>query len=50
MKKLIQIGNSWGIIIPKALLDILKINPTKDKIDISIENETLKITKAQKED
>lgn len=50
MKKLTQIGNSWGVILPKALLEVLKINPIVDKIDITVENETLKITKAPKEE
>lgn len=50
MKKLIQVGNSWGFIIPKALLEVLKINPVTDKIDFEIEGKTLKITKASKGD
>ncbi len=49
-KKLTQIGTSWGFIIPKALLEVLKINPVTDKIDFEIEGKTLKITKASKDD
>lgn len=49
IRKIIQIGNSWGVIIPIALLDILKINPVKDNLEFSIENDRLIITKAKKE-
>ena len=47
MRKFTRIGNSWGVIIPKSLLEVLKINPVLDKIDFEIEGETLKITKAK---
>ena len=33
LKKLTQIGTSWGVIIPKATLEFLKINPITDKIE-----------------
>ena len=48
-KKITQIGNSWGIIIPKTLFDMLKINPVKDKLDIKLENDKLILTKAPEE-
>ena len=40
---------SWGVIIPKSLLEVLKINPVLDKIDFEIEGETLKITKVKQD-
>ncbi len=49
MKKLTQIGNSWGVIIPKAFLEVMGINPVKDKIDVDMENKVLKIQKAKEE-
>ena len=49
MKKLIQIGNSWGIIIPKNILEIMGINPVTDQIDIDMENKVLKIKKRTEE-
>ena len=48
-KKLTQIGTSWRVIIPKPLLEVLKINPVQDKIDFEIEGETLKITKVKQD-
>ena len=45
IRKIIQIGNSWGVIIPTAILELLKINPVKDKVEFSIENDKLIISK-----
>lgn len=45
IKKLIQIGNSWGLIIPKAILDVLKINPVKDKIEFIVRENEIVIRK-----
>lgn len=44
-KKLRQLGNSWGVVIPKAILEALNINPVIDEISISIENNSIKIDK-----
>ena len=44
-KKLTQIGSSWGIIIPKAFLDLLKINPILDKVEFKIVNDEIRIKK-----
>ena len=33
-KKLRNIGNSWGVIIPKAIIEGLGINPVLDKVEI----------------
>ena len=49
MKKLKQIGNSWGVIIPKPILEIMGINPTLDNIDFDLENKVLKIKKSEKQ-
>ena len=49
MKKLRQIGNSWGIIIPKNILEIMGINPVLDEIDIDIINKTLMIKKSKEQ-
>ena len=40
-----QLGNSWGVVIPKAILEALNINPVIDEISISIENNSIKIDK-----
>ena len=44
-KKLRQLGNSWGIVLPKVLLQALNINPVIDEISISIENNSIKISR-----
>lgn len=48
IKKLTQIGTSFGFIIPKAFLEIMGINPVLDKIEVELENKVLKIKKADK--
>ena len=44
-KKFTAIGNSWGIIIPKAIIEGLSISPVKDKVSIKLENNIIKIEK-----
>lgn len=46
-KKVISIGNSWGIIIPKAILDGLSINPVTDEVTLKIDNNAIKIEKIE---
>ena len=46
-KKLTQIGTSWGVIIPKAILEMMDINPVLDTIDFDLENKVLKIRKVK---
>ena len=48
LKKLTQIGTSFGVIIPKAILDLLKINPVRDKIDFIVREEEIIIRKGKK--
>lgn len=43
-KKIITIGNSLGIIIPKAVLDALSIS-TDDTLSLKIEGNGIKIEK-----
>ena len=49
MKKLHQIGNSWGIIIPKNILEMMGINPVLDKVDFDLNNKVLMIKKAKED-
>ena len=46
-RKIVQIGNSWGVILPHSVLELLKVNPVLDKLEFEIENNVLKITKAK---
>ncbi len=47
-KKFRNIGNSWGVIIPKAIIEGLGINPVLDKIEIYLENNEIRIRKMKK--
>lgn len=45
IRKIIQIGNSWGVIIPLPILDLLKINPVMDKLEFSVEKDCIIVKK-----
>ena len=47
IKKIIQIGNSWGVILPSPILALLKVNPVKDKLEFILEGDRLIIKKAK---
>jgi len=44
-KKFVKLGRSWGLIIPPVLLQLLKIDPEKEKVNISINGEKIIIEK-----
>lgn len=48
-KKLRQAGNSWSIVIPKAFLESLNINPVLDEMSITIEGDSIKLQKYKEE-
>ncbi len=48
VKKLRNIGNSWGVILPKAILEGLNINPVKDEVELYLENNEIRIRKIKK--
>ena len=47
-KKLYQSGNAWVILIQKAILQLLDINPEVDEVELGVENKVLKVKKAEK--
>ncbi len=47
-KKIIQIGTSWGVIIPKAILEGLGISPILDEVEIYLDNNEIRIRKINK--
>ena len=49
-KKFTPIGNSWGIIIPKAIIEGLSINPVMDEVALKIDNNRVIIEKLPKHD
>lgn len=44
-RKFIPVGNSWGMIFTKTMLEMLDINPEKDKVEIEYDKKTLTIKK-----
>jgi len=46
-RKLFKSGNGWAIFIPKTIIELLKIDPENDQIEMQIENDILKIKKAK---
>lgn len=44
-RKLFRTGNGWSLFIPKVIVELLKIDPERDKIEMQIENDVLKIRK-----
>ena len=47
-KKLYKSGNAWVLLIQKAILELLDINPEVDEIELEVENKILKVKKAEK--
>ncbi len=47
IRKIIQIGNSWGVIIPLPILELIKINPVKDKVEFTVEKDCIIIKKVK---
>lgn len=47
-RKFFKSGNGWALFVPKTILELLKINPQTDKIEMQVENKVLKIKKIDK--
>ena len=47
-KKLIKSGSAWVLLMQKAILELLDINPEDDEVELEIENKILKVKKAEK--
>ena len=48
-KNLRQIGNSYGVILPKLILEMANINPILDEVELYIENNEIRIRKIKKD-
>ena len=46
-KKLSRSGSGWALFMPKTLLELIDVDPESDMMNIQVENNTIKITKAQ---
>lgn len=49
-RKLFRSGGGWGLFINSTILKLLKIDPEKDKVEYIVENDVLKIKKANTEE
>ena len=45
-KKLSRSGSGWALFMPKTLLELIDVKPEVDMVDVKVENNTVKITKA----
>ena len=48
-RKLSRSGNGWSLFMPKTIIELLKINPETDHVEFIVENDILKIKKAEHE-
>ena len=46
-KKLSRSGSGWALFMPKTLLELIDVKPEVDMVDVKVENNTVKITKAE---
>ncbi len=44
-KKFVKLGRSWGVIVPPWILSSLKINPQKDSVTMSVQDDKIIIEK-----
>ena len=50
-RTLFRAGNGWSLFVPKVIIELLKIDPENDTVEMQIENDVLKIKKiCKKED
>jgi len=47
-KKLFKSGNAWVLLLQKAILELIDINPETDKVELEVENKVLKVKRADK--
>ena len=47
-KKLFKSGNAWVLLLQKAILELLDINPEEDELELTVENKVLMVKKADK--
>lgn len=47
-KKLYKSGNAWALLIQKAILGLLGIDPETDEVELEVEGKVLKVKKADK--
>ena len=50
IRKLFRTGNGYSLFIPKVIIELLKIDPDSDSIELEVENDVLKIKKLHKKE
>lgn len=45
-KRLSRSGSGWALFMPKTLLELIDVDPETDYLEVKVENNTVKITKA----
>jgi antitoxin component of MazEF toxin-antitoxin module len=48
-RKLSRSGSGWALFMPKTLLELIDVNPETDLLEVKVENDIVKITKAENE-
>jgi len=48
VRKLSRKNSSWGLYMPNPVLELLEINPGIDSINVEVENNILKVKRAEK--
>ncbi len=48
-RKLFRTGNGWSLFVPKVIIELLKIDPENDLIEMQVENDILKIKRVNNE-
>ena len=48
-KKLVQNGSSFALIFPKTLIELMKINPIIDEVEITVVGDEVRIKKYKEE-
>lgn len=46
-KKLSRSGSGWALFMPKTLLELVDVDPETDMLEVKVENDVIKITKAE---
>lgn len=47
-KEMYRSGNAWTLLIQKAILELLDINPEEDEVELTVENKILMVKKVEK--
>ena len=48
-KKMYRSGNAWALLIQKAILELLDINPEEDEVELTVENKVLTVKKVERD-